>query len=103
MAGELKHGSIALIDPDERTPVFVLAPHKDEHMLSSVEEVRARGAKTIVITDTELGDIFIPSNSPVEFAIGASVVGQLLSYYTALLLGRDIDQPRNLAKSVTVG
>ncbi len=103
MAGELKHGSIALIDPSENTPVFVLAPHNDEHMLSSVEEVKARGANTIVVSDEKSGDIYIPSNSPVEFAIGASVIGQLLSYYTAKLLDRDIDQPRNLAKSVTVG
>ena len=49
------------------------------------------------------GDLYIPSRNAVEFAIGASVIGQLLSYYTAELLGRDIDQPRNLAKSVTVG
>ncbi len=104
MAGELKHGSIALIDEDTRTPVFVLAPHEDEHMLSSVEEVKARGANTVVVSDEEgEGDLYIPSRNAVEFAIGASVIGQLLSYYTAELLGRDIDQPRNLAKSVTVG
>lgn len=103
MAGELKHGSIALIDPEDKTPVVVLAPKHDEQMWSSVEEVKARGAKTIVITDDDSGDIYIPSHNPVEFAIGASVVGQLLAYYTALILKRDIDKPRNLAKSVTVG
>lgn len=103
MAAELKHGSIALIDPDEKTPAIVLAPKNDEHMLSTVAEVAARGANTIVISDEEGSYLRVPSNNDMEFAIGASVIGQLLSYYTAQLLGREIDQPRNLAKSVTVG
>ncbi len=103
MAPELKHGSIALIDPEERTPTLILAPKNDEHMLSTIAEVEARGATTIVISDSEDSDFIIPSENDVEFALGASIIGQLLSYHTALLLDREIDQPRNLAKSVTVG
>ena len=103
MAAELKHGSIALIDPDEQTPALVLAPENDEHMLSTIAEVEARGANTIVISDMAGSDLHVPSDNDVEFALGASVIGQLLAYHTALILEREIDQPRNLAKSVTVG
>lgn len=102
MAGELKHGSIALIDPDVQTPVFVIGRKNDEHMMSSLQEVSARGARTILVTD-EGGDFTIPAKSNVEFVVGATIIGQLLAYYTALYLNRDIDMPRNLAKSVTVG
>ena len=103
MAGELKHGTLALIDGDARTPVVLLIPSHDEVMVSSVEEVKARGASVISISDGPLGDFHIPATNDIELALGASVIGQLLSYHTARLLGRDIDQPRNLAKSVTVG
>ena len=103
MAGELKHGTLALIDPEVKTPVVVMVPSNDEHMRSSVEEVKARGATTIVIGDSAEADIYLQSTSKMQFAIGSAVIGQMLSYYAALLLDRDIDQPRNLAKSVTVG
>jgi len=102
MAAELKHGPISLIDKDQKTPVVVLEYDNDLHMRSSEQEVRARGANTVVISNTK-GDIVIPAKNEMEFAICASVVGQLLAYYVALDLGHNIDQPRNLAKSVTVG
>ncbi len=101
MAGELKHGSIALIDPNARTPVVCLIPNHDPHMISSTREVEARGAKTILITNNGEG-IVVPSHNSVDFAVYATVVGQLLAYYTAIARGCDVDQPRNLAKSVTV-
>ncbi len=101
-AGELKHGTIALIDPKEHTPVISLIPDNNAHMLSSSTEVGTRGARCIHITNTEKGDFTIPSSNEVDFSLYAVVVGQLISYYTAVILGRNVDQPRNLAKSVTV-
>lgn len=110
-AGELKHGPIALID--ESMPVIVVAP-SDELMdktLSNMEEVAARGGKIILITDDEGSDavgggkvqmITLPKVHPFVAPILAAVPVQLLSYHTALLMGTDVDQPRNLAKSVTV-
>lgn len=109
-AGELKHGPIALID--ENVPVVVIAPHDHlfEKTLSNMEEVSARGGKTILITDeagaNAVGDTFakiimpdVPSfMTPLVYAVPV----QLLAYHTAVHLGTDIDQPRNLAKSVTV-
>ena len=70
-------------------------------MISSTREVEARGAKTILITNNGEG-IIVPSHNSVDFAVYATVVGQLLAYYTAIARGCDVDQPRNLAKSVTV-
>lgn len=113
-AGELKHGPIALIDKD--MPVIVVAPHDKwiEKTLSNVQEVIARGARVICVTDQagirlldeqEIGVldlITLPTVSPLTAPILYTVPLQLLSYYTALLRGTDVDQPRNLAKSVTV-
>lgn len=109
-AGEMKHGPIALIEPS--TPVVALAP-KDrvcEKMLSNIEEVRARGASVIAVAtvgDTRCYDkcahvITLPKSAWYITPILASLPLQLLAYYIADLKGCDVDQPRNLAKSVTV-
>jgi glucosamine--fructose-6-phosphate aminotransferase (isomerizing) len=110
-AGELKHGPIALIDED--TPVVVVAPHDAlfEKTLSNMQEVRARGGKLIVITDqagaAAVRDIakhiiLAPTCDPFVAPLVYSVPIQLLAYLTAVHKGTDVDQPRNLAKSVTV-
>jgi glutamine---fructose-6-phosphate transaminase (isomerizing) len=110
--GEMKHGPIALID--ERMPVVVLAPREPalpyEKMLGNVEEVRARGGKVIVVVDEddqamdELADdvLRIPATRALLAPMVATVPLQLLAYHVADLRGNDVDQPRNLAKSVTV-
>jgi glucosamine--fructose-6-phosphate aminotransferase (isomerizing) len=110
-AGELKHGPIALIE--EGSPVVVVAP-KDaliEKTLSSVEQVIARGANVILITDEAgalmAGDLasetlVLPTTHELIQPIVAAVPIQQLAYHTAALKGTDVDQPRNLAKSVTV-
>jgi glucosamine--fructose-6-phosphate aminotransferase (isomerizing) len=110
-AGELKHGPIALID--ETMPVIVIAPYDRvfEKTLSNMQEVAARGGKIILITDPQgareahvpaLAKIAVPDMpatvTPLVFAIPV----QLIAYHTAAFLGKDVDQPRNLAKSVTV-
>jgi len=110
-AGELKHGPIALID--EHTPIVVVAPHDElfEKTLSNMQEVNARGGKLIVITDAAgavaCADIakhiiMIPACDPFVAPLVYSVPIQLLAYFTAVHKGTDVDQPRNLAKSVTV-
>ncbi len=110
-AGELKHGPIALID--ENIPVIVMAPHDGlfEKTASNLQEVTARGAKTIVLTEgrtiEQLGCkphrvIAMPEADPVVLPLLYVVPLQLLAYYTAVAKGTDVDQPRNLAKSVTV-
>jgi glutamine---fructose-6-phosphate transaminase (isomerizing) len=110
-AGELKHGPIALID--EATPVVVVAPHDAlfEKTLSNMQEVNARGGKLIVITDAAgavaCADIaqhiiMIPACDPFVAPLVYSIPIQLLAYLTAVQKGTDVDQPRNLAKSVTV-
>jgi glucosamine--fructose-6-phosphate aminotransferase (isomerizing) len=99
MAGELKHGTIALIE--EGTPVISLIPNNNRDMISSTKEVEARGARTIVISNTD-GELKIPPCCDAEFAVYSGIVGHLLSYYIAKLRGCPIDKPRNLAKSVTV-
>jgi len=110
-AGELKHGPIALIDED--TPVVVVAPHDAlfEKTLSNMQEVNARGGKLIVITDAAgaaaVKDIakhiiLAPACDPFVAPLVYSVPIQLLAYLTAVHKGTDVDQPRNLAKSVTV-
>jgi glucosamine--fructose-6-phosphate aminotransferase (isomerizing) len=108
-AGEMKHGPIALIE--EGTPVIVIAPINDlfEKILSNIEEVKARGARVIAITDEpELlknkADhvIEIPATHPLLSPLLSVIPLQLLAYHTAVLKGCDVDQPRNLAKSVTV-
>ncbi|RYM32656.1 glutamine--fructose-6-phosphate transaminase (isomerizing), partial [Meiothermus sp. PNK-Is4] len=109
-AGEMKHGPIALID--ERLPVVVLATESPlyEKTLSNVQEVRARGGRVIAVA-TE-GDerikqlaqevLYVPKTHPLLAPLVSAVPLQLLAYETAVLLGRDVDRPRNLAKSVTV-
>ena len=109
-AGELKHGTLALIE--EGIPVIALATQEDvfEKTLSNIKEVAARGARVIGIAgegDTELikaaDQVFtIPRTHPLFTAALSVVPLQLLAYYTALALGHDVDKPRNLAKSVTV-
>ena len=110
-AGELKHGPIALIDED--MPVIVIAPtdHVFEKSVSNMQEVAARGGKLIFIGDahgaqacaTELaGKIILPDMQPEFAAIVYAVPVQMIAYHTAVFMGKDADQPRNLAKSVTV-
>ena len=110
-SGELKHGPIALVD--ENMPVIVLAP-KDElfdKTVSNMHEVMARGGKVFLITDTEGASeaqegtwktIIMPKISNDLAPILYSIPAQLLAYHTAVSKGTDVDQPRNLAKSVTV-
>ena len=104
-AGELKHGTIALIE--EGTPVFafIIEKNKDNLTRSNLKEVEARGAKTLVITLESLkreGDIAFNDVHMLLAPVALVVSAQLLSYYGALERGFDIDKPRNLAKSVTV-
>jgi len=109
-AGELKHGPLALIDAD--MPVIVVAPKNDliEKLKSNVEEVRARGGLMYVFADNDANfssdETMKVINVPVCDDIIAPIVYtlplQLLSYYVAIIKGTDVDQPRNLAKSVTV-
>jgi len=110
-AGEMKHGPIALID--ERTPVVMLAPKDElfEKTASNVQEVMARGGKVVLISDNAglahfKGRLFegieVPACDPFVAPILYAVPVQLLAYHVAVLKGTDIDQPRNLAKSVTV-
>ena len=107
-AGELKHGTIALITP--KTPVIVIAtePALFDKIKSNIEELKARGAQIILISkSTELAKladftIEITTVDLVESALVAALPMQLLAYYTADALGQDVDKPRNLAKSVTV-
>jgi glucosamine--fructose-6-phosphate aminotransferase (isomerizing) len=114
-AGELKHGPIALID--ENTPVVVIAPDDElfEKTASNVQEVAARGGRVVMITDVpekvpalsgdaakSLKVIRNPACDPFIAPLIYSVPIQLLAYHTAVHKGTDVDQPRNLAKSVTV-
>ncbi|HUD51324.1 glutamine--fructose-6-phosphate transaminase (isomerizing) [Parvibaculum sp.] len=110
-AGELKHGPIALVD--EATPVIVIAPVDAlfEKTMSNMQEVIARGGKVVLISDREglarAGDqawatIEMPKADPLIAPIIAAVPVQLLAYHAAVAKGTDVDQPRNLAKSVTV-
>ena len=110
-AGELKHGPIALIE--DGTPVIVLAPMDElyEKTISNLQEVASRGASVTLITDSagaeagaSLTDhmITVPSCDPFAAPLITTIALQLLAYHTAVALGTDVDQPRNLAKSVTV-
>ncbi|MCA1906366.1 MAG: glutamine--fructose-6-phosphate transaminase (isomerizing) [Desulfarculus sp.] len=109
-AGEMKHGPIALID--DQMPVVVLANQNDvlEKVLSNMQEVRARAGKLIAVTEPDnaaahaLADavISVPACPPLLAPILLVVPLQLLAYHVAVLRGTDVDQPRNLAKSVTV-
>ena len=110
-AGELKHGPIALID--ENLPVIVIAPHDAvfEKTVSNMQEVAARGGRIILIGDKRAADeaavelagaiLLAPMQStftPIVYAVPV----QMIAYHTAVVMGKDVDQPRNLAKSVTV-
>ena len=109
-SGELKHGPLALVD--EEMPVVAVAPSDDmvEKLLSNLQEVKARGGRLYVFADAQvelpedpaIQVIKLPSVASQWSAIYFTVPLQLLSYYVALLKGTDVDQPRNLAKSVTV-
>ncbi len=110
-AGELKHGPIALID--EKMPVIVIAPYDRvfEKTLSNMQEVAARGGRIILITDPEgareahvesLSKITLPEMPATVTPLVYAIPVQLIAYHTAVVMGTDVDQPRNLAKSVTV-
>ncbi len=109
-AGELKHGPLALVDSD--MPVVTVAPNNElvEKLKSNLQEVRARGGQLIVFADGEAGIdngegthvVAMPHIDDVLTPILYTIPLQLLSYYVAVLKGTDVDQPRNLAKSVTV-
>jgi glucosamine--fructose-6-phosphate aminotransferase (isomerizing) len=110
-AGEMKHGPIALID--ENVPVIVLAPRDAlfEKIASNVQQAQARGGRVLVISDKvgidrlnslAVGAIEMPAVDPMVAPILYAIPVQLLAYYVAVAKGTDIDQPRNLAKSVTV-
>ena len=109
-AGELKHGPLALIDAD--MPVIVIAPNNDllEKVKSNIEEVRARGGQLYVFADKDAGFtenegmkiITMPKINEIVAPIFYTVPMQLLAYHVALIKGTDVDQPRNLAKAVTV-
>ncbi len=109
-AGELKHGPLALIDAD--MPVIVVAPTNDllEKVKSNIEEVRARGGQLYVFADKDAGFsetegmkiITMPKVNEIIAPIFYTVPMQLLAYHVALIKGTDVDQPRNLAKAVTV-
>ena len=109
-AGEMKHGPIALID--EAVPIIVIAPH-DVHFektISNMQEVMARGGKVLLISDAEgiskagkvWASIQVPTTNAFITPILYAIPVQLLAYYAAIAKGTDVDQPRNLAKSVTV-
>ncbi len=110
-AGELKHGPIALIDED--VPVVVIAPRDElyEKTVSNMEEVAARGGQIIMITDASTAEqnspggfdtITVPTTDPFISPIVYALPVQQLAYHAAVFMGTDVDQPRNLAKSVTV-
>jgi glucosamine--fructose-6-phosphate aminotransferase (isomerizing) len=109
-AGELKHGPIALID--ENMPVIVIAPRDDlyDKTVSNMQEVAARGGKIVLISDADpastgcalAADLAVPPVHRFVAPLVYAVPVQLIAYYTAVFMGTDVDQPRNLAKSVTV-
>ena len=110
-AGELKHGPLALVDAD--MPVIVVAPNNElvEKLKANMQEVRARGGELIVFADPDAGIengagvtvLEMPAHiEDFQAPIAFTVPLQLLAYHVAVLKGTDVDQPRNLAKSVTV-
>jgi len=107
----MKHGPIALID--ENVPIIVLAPHDAlfDKTVSNMQEVMARGGKVVMVSDAKgLADagsrvwarIEVPDVDPMMTPLLYAIPVQLLAYHTAVAKGTDVDQPRNLAKSVTV-
>jgi len=110
-AGELKHGPIALID--ESMPVIVLAPHDAvfEKTVSNMQEVSARGGRILLIGEAHAQEeaavaleafLAMPEMAAAFAPIVYAAPVQMLAYHTAVIMGKDADQPRNLAKSVTV-
>jgi glucosamine--fructose-6-phosphate aminotransferase (isomerizing) len=109
-AGELKHGPIALID--ENMPVIVIAPRDDlfEKTVSNMQEVAARGGQIVLVSDADAASVgcalnthlSVPRLHPFVTPLVYAVPVQLIAYHTAVFMGTDVDQPRNLAKSVTV-
>jgi len=110
-AGELKHGPIALID--ETMPVVVIAPHDRvfEKTVSNMQEVAARGGRIILVTDPKgaaeatvnsMETLILPEMPATVTPLVYAIPVQLIAYHTAVMMGTDVDQPRNLAKSVTV-
>jgi len=110
-AGELKHGPIALID--EKMPVVVIAPYDRvfDKTVSNMQEVAARGGKIVLMTDAQgardatiesLVTLILPDSPATVTPMVYAIPVQLLAYHTAVVMGTDVDQPRNLAKSVTV-
>jgi glucosamine--fructose-6-phosphate aminotransferase (isomerizing) len=110
-AGELKHGPIAMID--ETMPVIVIAPYDPvfEKTVSNMQEVAARGGRIILITDPKgareasvepLATLTLPDMPAMVTPLAYAIPVQLIAYHTAVVMGTDVDQPRNLAKSVTV-
>ncbi|HID49352.1 MAG TPA: SIS domain-containing protein, partial [Chromatiales bacterium] len=109
-AGELKHGPLALVDKD--VPIVAVAPNDEllEKLKGNLQEVRARGGELYVFADTESGmepteGMTVLNVAPPDKAISPiiyTVPLQLLAYHVALIKGTNVDQPRNLAKSVTV-
>jgi glucosamine--fructose-6-phosphate aminotransferase (isomerizing) len=110
-AGELKHGPLALVDAE--MPVFVVAPNNTllEKLISNIEEVSARGGELYVIADTDVISSFqqrhgfvigLDTGGPLLAPVVMTIPLQLLAYHVAVQRGTDVDQPRNLAKSVTV-
>ncbi len=109
-AGEMKHGPIALITPEVPVVVVATQGHTYEKVVSNIQEVRARGARVIAVAthgDEEIARhaehvLYVPRTSEAISAIPATVPMQLLAYHIAKMRGCNVDQPRNLAKSVTV-
>jgi glutamine---fructose-6-phosphate transaminase (isomerizing) len=110
-AGELKHGPIALVD--ETMPVIVIAPYDRvfDKTVSNMQEVAARGGRLILVTDAKgaaaaegqpLVTLTLPTVPATVAPLVYAVPVQLIAYHTAVIMGTDVDQPRNLAKSVTV-
>jgi glucosamine--fructose-6-phosphate aminotransferase (isomerizing) len=110
-AGELKHGPIALID--KHMPVVVIAPHDYifDKTVSNMQEVAARGGRIVLVTDPKgaaaasidtLETLILPEMPATVTPLVYAIPIQLLAYHAAVFLGTDVDQPRNLAKSVTV-
>ena len=110
-SGELKHGPIALVD--KSVPVIVLAPHDElfDKTVSNMQEVMARDGRVLLISDAKgvaaagagcWRTLTMPAIDPVLAPILYAIPAQLLAYHTAVAKGTDVDQPRNLAKSVTV-
>ncbi len=109
-AGELKHGPIALVDPDTLVVAIATQPDLYQKLASNIVEVRSRGAATMAITQDKSGAfdaccdtvINIPETDPAIASILSIIPAQLFAYYCSILKGLDPDKPRNLAKSVTV-